>query len=1027
MISHNQKKDFWFTACWPLWPFHLLPNEAISFANMFDHNKQDIVRFTHTEYPFLPIPENYFQNNCDFTNFRRFVFLSRRFVFENENYKSCNFLRSISSDSFQNATLELNNRLDTPAGKCHIPAKTCRQCIISLFTIIPQRLDAKGLFVSEFLMSLQNHQKNYHGFECVDKNHIYIKSLTFQKWEKNSILWLAGESLFQADKIWWGKFGLEILKEGGLTAPMAREATIVLVPISFFYDNIPDLVCFFITKNFSLEPAKHLIGLTYAMKEARKAWLFGWVGRLANAIMKMETIKDFSFLKEYSHLQDSYEDFEDLSSKYPDRAKKMLRATYAREALEWMARVLAFFETSPENALDQGVSTFLDYKTDDSIEISKSLKEINTKQNKKTIWHPFLSKEDPQGDNFQRSGARLLFIREFLEQSADTINSALDVKGAVKIKGSKAAKLMADLVRHVRLNPLTGKILLLGAPGGGKGLTAKKYHELATEEIKKSEHLLKETIEGIWKRLIDILMLPKAQEYMGDQEADSDHKAIRMLSFVRAQLQGTTWWRWSLPRNPDEDGDPPVWPCGKTSSCTKVSRHEDHNPLKVQNKLCEKCPLSRLYPSSQKSYLKHLVQRIPLNVASNIVIDPSINFMVHYLARLLYAVYGLENEARPKVSNNFIQVLCGVLAEQGPEFISSMRRLFGTAEGAEMPLPGLFQTASYMAGTIFLDEIADAPVKVQDNLLGPLEEKQVNRLGWESIKEDVGNIKIVAATHKDLRALVKHYNDTKGDPNPQGFRPDLLSRLIIFPPVYPSSVTEYLLYENEEERRANQMDFIAIMLEILDKKEKDMGVKYPDDDHRRRFLGNLFDTIDAYFERTIGMMDFSESQLAAIKKNLVGKITTRLFVGILEEVALAEKQAEHFAEAHNLKQDDQNQTAQKVQEGKKQSHDISEIVQEVFKPQRTGLNPLSLEKALNNFYQQTENQITKTIKDLNIPFDKQANFKNDLLNAYNKTLDIMKRPADLPQASQAFLNARLSDILVTNLPKLLNYIVNPEV
>jgi len=159
----------------------------------------------------------------------------------------------------------------------------------------------------------------------------------------------------------------------------------------------------------------------------------------------------------------------------------------------------------------------------------------------------------------------------------------------------------------------------------------------------------------------------------------------------------------------------------------------------------------------------------------------------------------------------------------------------------------------------------------------------------------------------------------------------------------------------------------------------------------------------------------------------VGKITTRLFVGILEEVALAEKQAEHFAEAHNLKQDDQNQTAQKVQEGKKQSHDISEIVQEVFKPQRTGLNPLSLEKALNNFYQQTENQITKTIKDLNIPFDKQANFKNDLLNAYNKTLDIMKRPADLPQASQAFLNARLSDILAVNLPKLLNYIVNPEV
>jgi hypothetical protein len=402
--------------------------------------------------------------------------------------------------------------------------------------------------------------------------------------------------------------------------------------------------------------------------------------------------------------------------------------------------------------------------------------------------------------------------------------------------------------------------------------------------------------------------------------------------------------------------------------------------------------------------------------------------MAHYLARLLYAVYGLKNEARPKMSENLIQILCGVLAEQGPEFISSMRRLFGTAEGVEMPLPGLFQTASYMGGTVFLDEIADAPVKIQDNLLGPLEDKKLSRLGWESIQEDVGNIRIVAATHKDLRALVKLYGETLDSQKPQGFRPDLLSRLIIFPPVYPSSVTEYFLYENDEERSTNRMDFISIMLEILDSKEKDAGVKYPDDDHKRRFLENLFDTIDAYFEKTIGMMDFPKSDLPAVKKSLVEQITTRLFVGILEEVALAEKQAEHFAEANNLKQDDQKQTTQRVQGDKNQKPDFSEIVREVFKPQQKDLNPVSLEKALDIFYQQTENQITKTLKDLNIPSDEQANFKKDLLNAYNKTLlEMMKRPVDFTRTSQAFLNARLSDILAINLPKLLNYIVNSEV
>jgi hypothetical protein len=489
---------------------------------------------------------------------------------------------------------------------------------------------------------------------------------------------------------------------------------------------------------------------------------------------------------------------------------------------------------------------------------------------------------------------------------------------------------------------------------------------------------------------------------------------------VKAQVQGTKWWQWNIPRVSDGSGNSSKWLCRDEALCTKISVNNENNALELRDDLCETCPL--------KPYLNDLVQSILPNIASKPdTIETSVKFMAHYLARLLYAVYGLENEARPKMSENFIPILCGVLAEQGPEFISSMRRLFGTAEDLQMPMPGLFQTASYMAGTIFLDEIADAPVKIQDNLLGPLEEKKVSRLGWESIQEDVGNIRIVAATHRALRALVKLYGETSDSQKPQGFRPDLLSRLIIFPPVYPSSVTEYFLYENDEGRRANQMDFISIMLEILDSKEKDVGVKYPDDDQRRRFSENLFDTIDAYFIRTIGMMDFPKSDLPAVQKSLVEQITTRLFVGILEEVALAEKQAEHFAEVHNLKPGEQKQDTKRVQGDKSQEHDFTKIVRDVFKKQQRDLYPLSLEKALSNFYKQTENQITKTLKDLNIPSDEQANFKKDLLNAYNKTLEMMKKPADLPEPSQAFLNARLSDILAINLPKLLNYIVNPEV
>lgn len=1022
MTLDNQKKGFWFTALWPLWPFHLVQNEAASCTSMADTNIQDKTRFMRTRYTSLPIPQGYFQNNSDFAKFRRFVLLFPRFTFEDGKYEPCNFLHPISIDSFQNASRELEKRLDSPAGKCHIPVRKCKQCVTSLFTVIPQKLDSKGLFVSEFLMNLQSDKNSPHGFKCRDNNNIYTKSTTFQKWEKNSMLWLAGERLFQADQIWWGRFGLEILKEGGLVTPRGRETKVVLVSVSFFYDRSPDLVAaFFIDPQCSPEPAKHLLGLTYAMKEARKAWLFDWVGRLADTIMKMEDPKDFEFLGRYRHLEKRYNEYDKLFSKSPDRATRLLRVTYAREALEWMARVLAFFEASPEYAVsDRSVETFLDYDAFDSIAISKALREMDAPgQNKTCPWRPFLSKKDPQGDNFQRSRARLLFIREFLEESASTINSALEVKGVVKIKGSKAAKLMADLVRHVRLNPLTGKILLLGAPGGGKGLTAKRYHELAIEEIKKNESLLKETIEGVWDSLINILTLPKAQEAVDDQETDSGPRANKLLGFVKAQLQGTTWWRWSVLRDSDKDCDPPGWPCGETASCTKVSRNKKHNKImELGDEPCETCPL--------EPYLKDLVESIPPNVASNAAIDPSVKFMAHYLARLLYAVYGIENDAGPETSHNFVQVLCGVLAEQGPEFISSMRRLFGTAEHVDMhmPIPGLFQTASYMAGTVFLDEIADAPVKVQDNLLGPLEEKKVSRFGWESIKEDVGNIRIVAATHKDLRALVRRYDDTKDSPKPQGFRPDLLSRLIIFPPVYPSSVTEYFLYDNDEERKIYQMDFISIMLEIL-KKAKD--VKHPDDDGRRRFLQNLYDTIDGYIERTIRMMDFPKSQLSEIKKDLASKITTRLFVGILEEVAIAEKQAEHFAQAQSRGNSKQKQDDKKVRGDKNKGPDFGAIVREALKLQEMALEPSSLEKALKNFCQQTEDRITKTIKDLGIPTDKKARFKKDLLDSYNKTIEAMKKPADLPEPGKVFLNARLSDILAINLPKLLNYIINPEV
>ncbi|MFZ5632027.1 MAG: sigma-54-dependent Fis family transcriptional regulator [Bacillota bacterium] len=81
--------------------------------------------------------------------------------------------------------------------------------------------------------------------------------------------------------------------------------------------------------------------------------------------------------------------------------------------------------------------------------------------------------------------------------------------------------------------------------------------------------------------------------------------------------------------------------------------------------------------------------------------------------------------------------------------------LFGYTEGAftgasRRGHPGRFEQAD--GGTIFLDEVGDAPNEVQVGLLRVLEEKVVCRLG--SAKSIPVDVRVLAATSRDLQALV---------------------------------------------------------------------------------------------------------------------------------------------------------------------------------------------------------------------------------------------------------------------------------
>ena len=113
-------------------------------------------------------------------------------------------------------------------------------------------------------------------------------------------------------------------------------------------------------------------------------------------------------------------------------------------------------------------------------------------------------------------------------------------------------------------------------------------------------------------------------------------------------------------------------------------------------------------------------------------------------------------------SGSYIAVNCAALPR---ELVES--ELFGSSKGAfsgaAIDRPGLI--AASHGGTLFLDEIGDLSLPAQAVLLRVLEESRVRPLG--SVRDIPVNLRVVAATHRDLRRMVQAGT----------FREDLLSRL----------------------------------------------------------------------------------------------------------------------------------------------------------------------------------------------------------------------------------------------------------
>ena len=101
-------------------------------------------------------------------------------------------------------------------------------------------------------------------------------------------------------------------------------------------------------------------------------------------------------------------------------------------------------------------------------------------------------------------------------------------------------------------------------------------------------------------------------------------------------------------------------------------------------------------------------------------------------------------------SNPFIVVNCGSIPENLLE-----SELFGYVKGAftgaDQNRIGFFQAAN--GGTIFLDEIGNAPMNVQTRLLRVLQEKEITMVGSTQVHKI--QLRVIAATNSDLISMVR--------------------------------------------------------------------------------------------------------------------------------------------------------------------------------------------------------------------------------------------------------------------------------
>jgi len=192
------------------------------------------------------------------------------------------------------------------------------------------------------------------------------------------------------------------------------------------------------------------------------------------------------------------------------------------------------------------------------------------------------------------------------------------------------------------------------------------------------------------------------------------------------------------------------------------------------------------------------------------------------IARAIHNLSGRRE--RPFVKLNCAAIPLGLLESE----------LFGHEKGAFTGAiaqkTGRFELAH--KGTLFLDEVGDIPLELQAKLLRVLQEQEFERLG--SNRTHKVDVRLVAATHRDLAAMVK-----------QGtFREDLYYRLRVFPIHVPT------LRQRTEDIPKLVWHFTALSAQRMNKKIVEIPPETMDALVRYRWPGNVRE-LQNFMERAV--------------------------------------------------------------------------------------------------------------------------------------------------------------------------------